>query len=121
MNKKSTDFCDIDGTIVMHRKFEDLDSVPAELTPHATKINDWHDAGHHIILTTARPESLRELTVAELEGLGLKWSRLIMGIGRGPRILINDEEPSGSGPKAIAFSLQRNSGFANVTPDCLNN
>ena len=26
MNKKSTVFCDIDGTIVMHRKFEDLDS-----------------------------------------------------------------------------------------------
>ncbi len=121
MSKRSTVFCDIDGTILVHRKFEDIHKVPAELTPDALRLNDWVDLGHHVILTTARPEYLREKTESELSELGLKWTRLIMDIGRGPRILINDEEPSVSGPKAMAFSIKRNSGLSRVTPDCLNN
>jgi len=121
MKKRSTVFCDIDGTILVHRKFEDIHAVPAQLTPDADRLNEWLELGHHIILTTARPEELREKTESELANLGLKWTMLIMGIGRGPRVLINDEEPSGTGPKAMAFSIERNSGLSNVLPDCLNN
>ncbi len=119
--KRATVFCDIDGTLLIHRKFEDIGKVPPELAPDASKINKWHENGHHIIITTARPESLRDETESELAELGIKWDVMVMGIGRGPRILINDEEPGGSGPKAIAFSITRNSGFGNIIPDCLNN
>ena len=119
--KKSTIFCDIDGTILKYRKFEEVESVPAELTPDAIKLSEWHDEGHHVIITTARPESMRVHTEKELRDLGLKWSMLIMGIGRGPRILINDESPTVRGPKAIAFSIKRNEGLSKVMPDCLNN
>lgn len=121
MKKKATIFCDIDGTIIVHKDFGSIGKIKPELTPNAEKINDWVDKGHHVILTTARPENLRKVTERELTDLGLRWSRLIMGIGRGPRILINDEEPNGFGPKAMAFSIKRNSGLSSVTPVCLDN
>ena len=121
MQKRSTVFCDIDGTILVYRKFEDVETVAASLTPDALKLNDWADLGHHIILTTARPEYMRAKTESELATLGIKWDMLIMEIGRGPRILINDEEPNGTSPKAIAFSIERDSGLSNIVPDCLNN
>ncbi len=119
--KKATVFCDIDGTILKYRKFDELENVEAELTPDALKIKNWYDAGHHIIITTARPETMRRHTEKELAELGLKWSMLIMGIGRGPRVLINDESPSVREPKALAFSLKRNEGLSKVMPACLNN
>ena len=118
--KKVTVFCDIDGTILKYRKFEDIESIPAELTPGAIKLSSWHDAGHHVIITTARPESMRSHTESELRTLGIKWDMLIMGIGRGPRVLINDESPTVKEPKALAFSLRRNEGLDKVIPDCLN-
>ena len=64
-----------------------------------------------IILTTARPEWLREHTIKELKENKIPWSRLEMGIERGPRYLINDMDPNKPGERAIAINLIRDNGI----------
>ena len=74
----------------------------------------WFDAGHMIILTTARPEYLREHTEGELNKNQVKYSQLLMGIERGPRYLINDVDPSVDEKRATAVNLKRNAGFQDI-------
>jgi len=64
-----------------------------------------------IILTTARPEYLRDHTVVELHENYIPYDRLIMGIERGPRYLINDMDPNNPGERAIAINVERNKGI----------
>ena len=64
-----------------------------------------------IILTTARPEDMREHTIMELQKNNVPYDRLIMGIERGPRYLINDLSPNEPGDRAIALNLKRNEGI----------
>ena len=90
---RKTFFIDIDGTLVFQPEdfHESVSTEHLKPLPGAVeKLMQWHCDGHLIILTTARPESLRELTKVQLKNLGLMYDRLIMGIGHGPRILIND-------------------------------
>lgn len=109
--KNPTVFCDIDGTIFKYRKFETYLSTKPEVLPGVKEsMHSWLKEGVHIVLTTARPESLRDHTVEELEKSGIPYHRLLMGIGRGPRYLINDSEEPGV-PRATAFSLNRDEGF----------
>ena len=111
-----TIICDIDGTIFKYRPFEAYEHHPAELTPGALeKLQEMYGAGHKVILTTARPEYLRDFTVTELLDHGIPWHQLVMGIGRGPRHLLNDMSPSKPGPRATAWNLKRDEGLLDVT------
>ena len=93
--KKNTYFCDIDGTIFKYRKFETYTTTQAEpIETTVDQINEWYDEGHQIVLTTARPEELREHTLVELTNAYVPYDKLIMGIERGPRYLINDMDPN---------------------------
>ena len=115
MKKYKTIFCDIDGTIFKYRPFESYEVHEAQLTPGtAARLTQWKAEGHMIVLTTARPESLREYTHAELKKHAIPWDQLVMGIERGPRYLINDESPSRAGPRATAISLKRDEGLWDV-------
>lgn len=118
MRKYSTYFCDIDGTIFKYRKFETYkDSAPL-VTPGAlSKLSEIKDNGHMIILTTARPESLRDHTIEELRLSGVPYDSLIMGIERGPRHLINDMDPAKPGKRAISWNLKRDEGMESVYVD----
>lgn len=112
MNKKNTYFVDIDGTILKYRKFETYENTKSE--PIDSTIDYLCKAssdGHMIILTTARPEYLRDHTIVELHENGVPYDRLIMGIERGPRYLINDMDPNQPGDRAIAINLQRDAGI----------
>lgn len=110
--KKNTYFCDIDGTIFKYRKFETYHSTEAQpIQATVDKLNEWYDDGHQIILTTARPEDLRELTNNELIKNGIPFDRLIMGIERGLRYVINDMDPNKPGKRAIAINLERDRGL----------
>ncbi|MDB4335940.1 HAD hydrolase family protein [bacterium] len=122
MKKYKTIFCDIDGTIFKYRKFETYESTPPELTPGSLeKLQEIDKAGHMIILTTARPESLRDHTIKELQGASVPYSRLIMGLERGPRYLINDMDPGKPGIRATAFNLSRDEGMSNVVVEEIQN
>ena len=118
MKKYSTYFCDIDGTIFKYRKFEMYRDTPPELTPGALdKLLEIKEAGHMVILTTARPESLRPHTEKELWETGVPYDRLVMEIGRGPRHLINDMDPNAPGERATGWNLERNAGLLTVRVD----
>ncbi len=114
--KKRTIFCDIDGTIFKYRKFESLKTTKAELTPGALgKLKKWKQDGCMIIFTTARPEEYRNHTVKELLLNEVPWDKLIMGIERGPRYLINDLDPGQPRKnRAIAYSIKRDEGLKKV-------
>jgi hypothetical protein len=109
--KYPTVFCDIDGTIFRYRKFETYRTSVPEVLPNVIKsMQAWKRANTYIVLTTARPEYLRDHTIQELEDAGIPFDQLVMGIGRGTRYLINDNEDPEK-PRAIALSLNRNKGF----------
>lgn len=113
--KKSTIFCDIDGTLFKYRKFETYKNSDPELLPDTLeKLSEWKDKGHMIVLTTARPEDLYSHTISELNKHEIPFDKLIMGIERGPRYLINDMDPVKEGERAFGINLTRNDGFRNI-------
>ena len=112
MEKKNTYFVDIDGTIFIYRKFETYKTSEAEVIKSSKQyLQQVWDEGHMIILTTARPEDLRKHTEYELKKNGINYHRLIMGIERGPRYLINDMDPNKPGERAIAVNVMRDGGI----------
>lgn len=112
MEKKKTIFCDIDGTLFEYRKFETYMSTPAITLPGVReKMDKWNNEGHLVVLTTARPEDMREHTEKELADNSIPYGRLIMGLERGPRYLINDMDPAKPGERATGINLDRNVGF----------
>jgi len=100
---------DLDGTILQYNLIftEDRD----ELLPGVQELWDSFDPQDMIILTTARPEYLREHTEQELTKNGIPYHRLIMQIERGPRYLINDMDPKAPGKRAIAINVKRDKGI----------
>ncbi len=106
---------DIDGTLLYHiDDFENIYNYPKiEPLPGAsTKTAQWHCEGHFIVLTTARPESTRDITMKQLAEAGVFYDILVMGIGAGERILVNDYVTN---HKAYAYNVVRNvDGIANV-------
>jgi len=115
MKKNNTIFCDIDGTLFNYRKFESYKtSKPDVLDGAVEKMQAWKQEGHMIILTTARPEYLREHTVSELKESKIPYDRLIMEIERGPRFLINDMDPAKPGERATGINLLRDKGLGSI-------
>ena len=114
--KNPTLFVDIDGTIVKYRKFSELSE--STLTPIQDVIdfvNGHYDAGSVIVITTARPESYRLFTIEELEKVGIKYNQIIMDMGRGTRVILNDTDPKNPElPRAIGINLQRDGGLENI-------
>ena len=115
MNK--TIFSDIDGTLVHQVPFESIDPFKSKALPGVVdKMISWFKSGHHIVLTTARPESLRHDTIQEMDILGIPFHQLVMGIGRAERILINnnsDKHPNQV--RANGVIVEKNGGFDSVT------
>ena len=112
MKKKCAIFCDIDGTLIKYREFSTYKSTKAEPIKNTIKeINRAFNKGHNVILTTARPEYLRFHTLRELNKLNIQYHMLLMSIGRGPRILINDNKPSNK-LGAYAINVERDNGFS---------
>jgi|TARA_R110000803_G_scaffold46830_2_gene98142 hypothetical protein len=112
MEKKNTYFVDIDGTIFIYRKFETYKTSKVEVIKSTKQyLQQKRDEGHMIVLTTARPDWLYEHTVSELKLNSIPYDRLVMGIERGPRYLINDMDPNNPGDRAIAINTVRNQGI----------
>jgi hypothetical protein len=113
--RPKTIFCDIDGTLIKHLPpSEVLSDTKAELLEGTLqKLLEWDKKGYNIILVTGRKESLRAITEKQLQDCGIFYDRLIMGIGGGPRVLINDRKPDGTNA-AHAFNINRNSGIGEI-------
>jgi phosphoserine phosphatase len=115
-NNRKTIFCDIDGTLVYQFPFDAFDENKVEVLPGvAEKVKEWKEADHYIVLTTARPENMREGTIKQMQLAGIHFNQLVMGIGREERYLINNSEkltPDVS--RAIGISVKRDGGFTDV-------
>ena len=114
--RPKTIICDIDGTLVKHSKpnISALKSyIPELLDGTLDKLNEWERSGYNIILLTGRKESMRKVTENQLTQLGIYYDQLIMGVGGGPRFLINDYKPDGT-EAAFAINIERNKGIKNI-------
>jgi hypothetical protein len=116
MSKPKTIFCDIDGTLFYHHGdlFKQITEKPVLLPGVKEKIVEWDKLGYNIILTTGRKESCRDLTKNQLEKAGIFYDQLVMGIGGGTRVLINDLKVNSNKETAQAINLVRNTGVDNV-------
>lgn len=121
-NRPKTIICDIDGTIIYHKGPVQA-AIQGAVFPETSKdyllpgvrekFLEWDRKGYNIILLTGRKESMRSKTEEHLSHLGLFWDQLIMGVGGGPRILINDKKPDGS-ETAFAINLERDKGLNDI-------
>ena len=114
--KNPTLFVDIDGTLVEYRKFSELsESILTPIQDVIDFINKSYDEGCHIVITTARPQSFELFTKQELEKLGVKYHQMIMGIGRGTRVVLNDKDPDAPElPRAWGINFTRDQGFKDI-------
>ena len=115
--RPKTIFCDIDGTLVRHHRPTVVAPTDhkMELLPGThKKLLEWDKKGYRIILTTGRKESLRSVTENQLAEAGIIYDQLLMGIGGGVRILINDRKPAGTFDTALAINLVRDQGVGDL-------
>jgi len=113
--RPKTIFLDIDGTIILHsnnlsEQFDNAKIIEGTLE----KINEWDRKGYNIILTTGRRESMRLETEKQLSKLGIFYDTLIMGIGGGIRVIINDRKPNSLDDTCFAINIDRNQGIKNI-------
>ncbi len=109
-------FLDIDGCLVKHHggHSSSLISQKTQLLPGVKeKLDEWEVAGCQIIITTGRKESYRKFTEDQLFKAGVAYEQLVMGLGRGERIVINDKKPDGT-PTARAIMVDRNEGIGGI-------
>lgn len=114
--RPKTLFIDIDGTLVKHAppaSSAHIEYQPQILPGTLNKLMEWDAKGYNIILVTGRRESMRKVTENQLRGLGIFYDQLIMGIGGGPRILINDKKPGGE-LAAFSINIDRDLGIKNL-------
>lgn len=108
----ATIFCDIDGTLFYQPNVIPYPKGASLLKGVRERTYEWVHKGFTVILTTGRKESERFRTVEQLRELGIVYDKLIMGLGTGPRILINDMK--GEKKRAFSINVERNKGLENV-------
>ena len=115
MSKSKTIFCDIDGTLITHMggcHNQIINNNQSILLPNTIDaIQLWDKLGYNIILTSGRKEGMRKMTEEQLINLGISYDKLIMGIGSGDRIIINDRKENGKNNTCYAINTVRNKGI----------
>ena len=115
--RPKTIFCDIDGTLVRHYPPTVVAHTDhkMELLPGThEKLLEWDKKAYRIILTTGRKESLRSVTESQLAEACIIYDQLLMGIGGGVRVLINDRKPNGTFDTALAINIARDQGLGDL-------
>jgi hypothetical protein len=109
-------FVDIDGVLLKHHggSSSTLPNHETVILPDVKKkLEEWEVAGYQIIITTGRRESFRKFTEEQLFKSGIAYDQLIMGLGRGERILINDKKPDGTDTARVVL-IDRNEGIGKI-------
>ena len=116
--KTKTIFCDIDGTLTEHPASSqdiakyNLDQEMRVLPGTRDKLWAWDHENYNIILTTGRKEGMRKSTEEQLRKAGIIYDQLIMGLGPGDRILINDRKKGRD--TAYAINVDRDKGIEDI-------
>tara|TARA_R110002020_G_scaffold45220_6_gene129510 strand:+ start:242 stop:613 length:372 start_codon:yes stop_codon:yes gene_type:complete len=116
-NRPKTIICDIDGTLVKH--VSPLETTKPdfkmELLPGTLeKLAEWDVKGYNIILMSGRREGARKETERQLSEVGVIYDKLILGVGGGIRVLLNDKKPDGTTETALSYNLIRNKGIRHL-------
>lgn len=116
--RPKTFFIDIDGTLLQQFDFEEMlvakteteiENLTVPFRVAVERLNEWFMRGDHIVLTTARPENLREFTVKQMAIAGIQFNQLVMGIGRSTRVLINNlSDTPEKERRAQAYEVHKN-------------
>jgi len=110
-NQRFVVFCDIDGVLFSNSsKFapDGWSSLPLQKNIEALK--SIQSTGNlYLVITTSRPEYLKEALQKELIAAGLKVDQFVMGLPHGSRYLINDFSSTNPFPSAVAINLERDS------------
>ena len=115
MTKKTLNV-DLDGTLIFtyNKGLSGQILNESKLLPGVLETFEaWDRKGCNIILETGRRNSMRKQTERILQELGLYWDQLVMGVGGGPRYIINDRKPDGQ-DTAFAINLNRNEGIGSL-------
>ena len=105
-------FVDIDGTLVTNSSIHFPPYVGSgnSIQENIDFLNDLYNSGKvKIILTTSRPEELKDITIIELKNKKILYDHLLMGLPHCQRILINDFAKSNPYPSCSAVNIPRNS------------
>ena len=104
-------FEDIDGTLITNSShhFPPYTGSGEPIEDNIDLLAELHEQGKaKIILTTSRPERLRQLTIQELQTKGIPFDDLVMGLPHCQRIVINDFARSNPYPSCSAINIPRN-------------
>lgn len=119
-NFKEVVFVDIDGTLTFQSRDRSLADFikmthPLNALPGVVnKLTKWYNNKVKIIITTARPEILRNFTENELKRLQIPYHLLLMDCGNCPRTVINNFQFNSTVPMARSINVDANSGLENV-------
>lgn len=105
-------FVDIDGTLVTNSSvhFPPYVGNGESLQNNIDHLNSLRKSGKvKIVLTTSRPNYMRELTIKELDEKGVLYDELITGLPHCKRVIINDFAKSNPYPSCEAINIPRNS------------
>jgi hypothetical protein len=110
---KPTIFVDLDGTLIKHHgSLQDQITKTPELLPGVKeKLDLWDRLEAKIIIITGRREPMRNITKQQLAELGIVYDDLIMGLGRGKRVIINDQKPNSQISTVDSYCMERNTGL----------
>lgn len=102
-------FFDLDGTILEYNLI--FSAVGKDkLLPGVKELWDTIPKEDFIVLVTARPNYLKDVTLKFLTKNGIRFDHVIFDLPRGERILVNDDKPNGT-KTALAWCVERNKGF----------
>jgi hypothetical protein len=107
----ATLFVDLDGTLVQNSSwhFPPYIGESKPLKNNVEIIKMLQQSGKfEIIITTSRPHKFRETTEKQLQGLGIKYTYLLMNLNHSKRIIINDYSKSNPYKSCDAINLKRN-------------
>lgn len=105
-------FVDIDGVLIENTSpyTFPFNGSGNPLTENIKVLQKLHSTGRVvIILTTARPSSHRDITVAELNKYHIPYDTLLMDLPHSERIIVNDFAKSNPYPSCNSINIQRNS------------
>ena len=111
-NQFSTLFVDLDGVLVMNSgQFTQPGWGTTEgIADNVAVLNRLHETGKvHLVITTARKEEYRDVTIAQLERIGMRYDSIVFGLPHGKRIVINDYAPSNPFKSCDSINIKRNS------------
>ena len=113
LEKPSTIFLDLDGTVLKHaHHYDDYQNFKPELLDGVLdRLNKWIVSGHKIVITTARREENRQAVETQLKELGLHWDYMVMDVSKGKRFLVNDKLQSFDDDRAVGINVITDSGF----------